>query len=73
MPIQLKQDKQDRWYYAVIANNGEILVHSEVYDTKSNARRGVRDLVNAIVDYTEPLEDYDSEENPTNDEESSVE
>jgi uncharacterized protein YegP (UPF0339 family) len=35
-------------YVRLVAANGEILFHSQVYDSKSNAKRAVEDIVEAV-------------------------
>lgn len=46
---QLFQDKGGKWRYRVVGKNGEKLVTSEPYASRSNAERGYGDLVGAIV------------------------
>ena len=37
----------------LIAANGEVLMHSEIYETPSNARRAKADIEAAMADYLE--------------------
>lgn len=38
----LKKAKNGKWYYTEVAKNGEPISKSQLYSTKSNARRGIR-------------------------------
>ena len=42
--VDYYQDKAGGWRFRVKGENGEIQCTSEAYASKSNARRGVRDL-----------------------------
>lgn len=43
---QIKKGK--KWYFRFIASNGRILCHSEQYESKRGARKGLCSLINAV-------------------------
>ena len=45
-------NRRTQWV-RLIAANGEVLMHSEIYETPSNARRAKADIEAAMVDYLE--------------------
>ncbi len=43
-----------QWYFVLLAKNGEIICHSEMYNTKQACRKGIRSVKwNALVAATE--------------------
>jgi uncharacterized protein YegP (UPF0339 family) len=46
--IELEKTEKEKYFYRVKARNGETLVHSEIYDTKQAAIKGIRALYNVI-------------------------
>lgn len=50
MGIEIRQSKDGQWYYVCIANNGEVMNTSELYPSKSNAKRAANDLIGQIPD-----------------------
>lgn len=46
--VSITKDSAGQWRFSVIAANGEILCQSEAYTSKSNANRGVGDLITAL-------------------------
>lgn len=43
------QDKAGKWRFRVVGRNGEKIVTSQGYASKSNAERGYRDLLEAMT------------------------
>lgn len=47
--IKFKQSKDKQWYFVVTSRNGQVLVTSETYKTKSNAVKGSKALVKILL------------------------
>lgn len=45
---EVYEDKSGNWRYRVVGANGEIMVGSQAYSSKSNAHRGLGDLASAF-------------------------
>jgi uncharacterized protein YegP (UPF0339 family) len=48
MKVELLKNKRGKWFLHLKANNGRILMHSEDYDNKSNARKTMRIIEKGI-------------------------
>lgn len=42
--IEIYKHENNKWGYRIKARNGQILVHSEGYESKGNSKQGVKDL-----------------------------
>lgn len=51
MKIQLTERKNKEWDYRFVASNGNILVVSEGYESKSNAKRAASNFLDSVYDY----------------------
>lgn len=54
----IHNEENDTWYWKLTAVNGETLCHSENYESKQGAYRGIRAARTAVLS-TEPIEDED--------------
>jgi uncharacterized protein YegP (UPF0339 family) len=52
MELQVKLGLSGSWYVALVAENGETMMHSETYDSKGNAVRAANTIL-AFVNTTE--------------------
>jgi uncharacterized protein YegP (UPF0339 family) len=48
MKLELLKNKRGKWFLHLKANNGRILMHSEDYDNKSNARKTMKIIEKGI-------------------------
>lgn len=48
MRIQVKQGGGGAWYYRVVSYNGQVMLTSETYASRSNARRAARQFADAL-------------------------
>lgn len=47
--VEYFEDKAGEWRYCIKGGNGEKMVTSEGYTRKADAKRGLKDLLNAVV------------------------
>lgn len=51
MKIVLRQRNNNEWDYRFVSDNGNVLLVSEGYDNKGNAKRAVKNFLDSIQDY----------------------
>lgn len=42
--FQLKQAKNDKYYFVLTAKNGQVIAQSEMYNSKASAENGIRSV-----------------------------
>jgi uncharacterized protein YegP (UPF0339 family) len=55
MKIRYHQGKDGQWYAALVASNGKVMLSSEGYASKSNAKRAAIRLSHLLADHP-PME-----------------
>lgn len=48
MRFEIYQDERSLWRFRLVGNNNEIVAQSEAYKSKSNARRAVKRIKEAV-------------------------
>ena len=48
--IEIKKNKDGKHYFRVKAKNGEILCHSEIYESKQGCEQAVQALVKVLIE-----------------------
>ena len=43
--FELFEDKKGKWRFRLKSANGEIVAQSEAYDSRKNAKRGIKDFL----------------------------
>ncbi len=61
MKIQILKNANNKWYWRIVAANGNILAHSEAYSSKAKARKTVRSVARAVRHTFIPIEVMDDQ------------
>lgn len=51
MKIQVRRGDSGTWYWRIVARNGQVVLTSETYATRSNAVRASKKFTNTIADF----------------------
>ncbi len=48
--FELKKSKNDKFYFSLLAGNGQIILQSEMYESKASAQNGIESVRKNAVD-----------------------